>query len=378
MRALRTFWSGKKLLQLFIFALLMGNISLYCVGMTAKRQVMANAMTQHYKIYAAFLQAVERARKPATDPQQNIDMAEADISATDDSTTANPSPYWSALKEMRRQFPYYRVAMLVQGGVDADADKKIFEMLRTRPRGWSITDENDGWARSFYTLSAHNTAALQVVSYVKDDLNAWEKTALMIGVYSFALLLIFGWLSMRGYEETSNTSATTLAPVENAQAATTESAPRNEQLKEEIRRRLTLIQDVLREMDTAFAGMHQAIENLEKHKTSPDDGVLKTLDEMVAQVRLLAVNGSIEAARSADTYRVFHVIMQEINQLATHSRELMKTLTGQRPEMSLNEIREKLGELQGIMRSGITMSNHDGATGGEPRSGGVKSSRRAG
>ena len=104
----------------------------------------------------------------------------------------------------------------------------------------------------------------------------------------------------------------------------------NDQFKEEVNQRVRAINELAREMGAE-------IERLQAPVAQAHAETIRQLDEMAAQVRVLAVNGSIEAAKSPEAYRSFHVILQEINQLATQSRELLKKLGSTKPEGGASE-----------------------------------------
>lgn len=299
---LKTFWTGKRFLKLLIFALIMANVTMYCVGVLARRQVIESAITHHNKVYTTYLQYVERYRK----------MSES----TDKELPSGVSHYWLALREVRKQFPLFKLDVVLQGNAVGERDRKILEIFKNKPRGWSLTDETEGWARTFYVLPTKNISAFQAVSFVRDDLSAWEYTAMLIGGYSFVLLIAFGWFWTRGFDE-----------------------PQSAANEKEIQTRLAAVGAVVDEIGAVINELRVALEK------APDSEVVNTLDELASQIRMLSVNGSIEAARSADTFRVFHVMMQEINHLATQSRELLKTI-------DLGEVRSKIEAIDAALKSG--------------------------
>ncbi|MBI3555328.1 MAG: methyl-accepting chemotaxis protein [Deltaproteobacteria bacterium] len=320
---LKTFWTGKRFLKLFIFALLLGNITYYCVWMLARRQVVTNAANHHSKVYNAYVQAVERARKsPVPEAQGAPGVPAGEAVAPDGATSALSaiSPYWGGLREVRKQFPHLRVAVVLQGTVDGDRDRKVLDVLRTRARDWVYNDTQDGWARSFYSLPTKDASAFQVVSDIRDDLAGWETTAGVMGGYAFILLFAFGWFWTRALDEAGQ-AVPVIKFLNQASQATGEVAV----VLAELQREMAAI-----EASDAAGGLN------------PD--VIKAIDDMTSQIRLLAVNGSIEAARSADAYRVFHVLMQEINQLATQCRAQLKNVDAGKG--SYSGVRRKLDQLQ--------------------------------
>lgn len=298
---LKIFWTGKRFLKLLIFALIMANVTMYCVGVLARRQVIDNSINYHNKIYMTYLQYVERYRKMSESGEKEL--------------PSGVSHYWLALRELRKQFPLSRLNVVLHSTAVSDRDRKVLEVFKNKPRGWSLTDETEGWARTFYVLPTKNISAFQVVSFVREDLNAWENTAMMIGGYAFILLFAFGWFWTRGFDESSNA--------------------------QEISARLAAASAVVDEIGVVINDLRIALDK------APNADVVKTLDELASQIRMLAVNGSIEAARSVDTFRVFHVMMQEINHLATQSRELLKNI-------DLSEMRQKIDAINIALKSGPT------------------------
>ncbi|MBI3541849.1 MAG: methyl-accepting chemotaxis protein [Deltaproteobacteria bacterium] len=349
MHTVKTFWTGKRFLKLFIFALLLGNLTFYCVGMLAKRQVVANAVSRHNKIYTAYLQAVERARKGGTDTETLGDApgeAAKPATPTGAATAAQPgpvvgpapapttavappkaapiSPYAIALHELRRQFPYYKVDVVAPGTPEGERERRVIEVLKTRSSGWMVSDSQEGWARSFYVLPTKTVAALEVQSDVRDDFGAWETTTAIIAGYAFLLLLAFGWFWTRALEDSNS-------------ATIGEGTP-------EVRRKIAAIQGVTAEVGNVLGEVKAELAALQARQGGAAPEALRNIDDLAAQIRLLAVNGSIEAARSADTYRVFHVLMQEINQLATHLRAQLKGV-GQESD-GFTGLRSRIDELQ--------------------------------
>ena len=316
---LKTFWTGKRFLKLFIFALLLGNITYYCVWMLARRQVVTNAANQHTKVYTAYVQAVEHARKAPEGDAAVIDPISGDEATK---SLISVSPFWGALRDVRRQFPHLKVNVVVQGTVDADRDHKILEVLRNRARDSVYNDTQDGWARTFYSLPTKNTAAFEVVSDVRDDLSSWETTAGVMGGYAFILLFAFGWFWTRALDEAGQAGSI--------------SAP--------VRTKINGLQQATFEVGTVLNELQNELASIETNATGVNPDVVKAIDDMTSQIRLLAVNGSIEAARSADAYRVFHVLMQEINQLATQCRAQLKTVDGSRGAFS--GMRRKIDQIQ--------------------------------
>lgn len=349
LHTLKTFWTGKRFLKLFIFALLMGNVTLYCVGIVARRQVMTNSISHHNKVYTAYLQAVERARKVVSIPQPGAPSPEASGEGeltkpeSENAEARDPkpsvSPYWVALRDVRRQFPFYRLNVALQGATDGERDKRVLDLLKNRPRGWNLTDETEGWARTFYVLPTRNVAAFQVVSYVRDDLNEWENTAILIGIYAFLLLFAFGWFWTRALDDSA--------------AAVPDQPFGSSGYRAEMRERIAALGAAAREMESVLGELLRSVDEAERAIGElAGSGAVAALDEIVAQVRLLALNGSIEAARSPEAYRVFHVVMHEINQLATQARDLLKGVAERSvPAEGFAAIRRKIRDAQRLLPS---------------------------
>lgn len=290
--------AGKRVFRLFGLAFLMAGATYCCVVTLAKRQAVSSAASRHGKIYLSYVQAVGRARKNSPDAAADGAAAAADPSM------AGISPYWLALRDVRREFPSYRTNVLLQDTPDGDRERKILETLKNRPRDSMVSDEENGWARSFYALPTRNTAVLQVASDVQEELSGWESAALVIGACVFVALFAFGWLAMRVLGAARSEPQLAVQP--SAVAGFRETTEQ--------------IGGVIAELQANLAA-------LERRPPPIRIEVAQELDELAAQIRMLALNGSIEAARSPEAYRVFHVLMQEINHLATHSRKRIKELS---------------------------------------------------
>lgn len=91
----KKFWTRKRLLKLFLFALILANISMYCVGILARKQVLNSTVSMHQKIYTAFMQSVEAAKLTRNKENQSI------------------SPYWVALADIRKQFPFQKLNIVL-------------------------------------------------------------------------------------------------------------------------------------------------------------------------------------------------------------------------------------------------------------------------
>lgn len=328
MHTLRAFWTGKRFLKLFLFALLLGDLTYYCVSMLAKQQLIHNVVRRHDRIYYSYLQVFEQLRRlPSTEssvtasaPAQAAKDSGADPSLGGDQAN---SAYWSALRELRRQNPQMRLDIIVQGTVGAEREARVMEALRAHMRDWLVTDEREGSVHSFYLLPTRVFAAFQVTTDAREDFAAWERTSIVMGGYAFILLLAFGWFWTRALDEGDVASRVS---------------------KDKIRE----IYRVMSEISAALEGLQNSLADLEREQGRGIGERLRGLNDNLAQIRLFAVNGSIEAARSAETYRVFSVLMQEINQLATSMRDQVKALDDGRGgvAVSTSELQSRITQLR--------------------------------
>lgn len=310
-RTITGFWNKKRFLKLLVFALLMGNVTFYCVEQLARKQVLISANQHHVKIYTAFMQAIERTHRS--------NRGEATPSYTD------------ALYELKKQFPFHRMNVLTQDDARFEKDKRTLEMLKNRPSGWSLITEEDGWASTYYSLPA--AAALEVTSYIRDDDKAWQWMAGVIGGYAFFLLLAFGWFWTRA-----------LADAEAEAAA----AP------EFLKAKVAAMDALLAAMRSTLIEIRVSVDELERHHGAA--ATFEALTEITSHVQLLSINGSVEAARSAESYRVFHVLLEEIHRLSTEAATLLRDARAA-PDPGrgekLSEIRSKLRHLDEILRTDV-------------------------
>ncbi len=330
----KTFFNGKRFLVLCIFALIAGNITLYVTGYFSRKRVQENSTKQHLRIFQTYLETVEKHRRES----QPASIHE-DPSTSQQSPESEVSPYWKALVEIRKQFPQNKVSILIPESAQIDSDKKVFEILKNKPRGWQFTDESDGWARTFFVLPTKNATALQVIAYIKDELQEWQNTALLLGVYSFVLFLFFGWFWTRAG---GSSIGNKLLNIEEHTS------------KDLVQKKIQAIQMVFEEMSHTVFQVKSSLEHLGKSTNQTQKAIFDTIDEMILQIKNLTVNGLIEAARNAESYRVFHVIFDEISLLAVNARDLLKQLLPQ--ELNIGPLKEKLDEISALTH-GILIEN---------------------
>lgn len=286
-------WGGKKFLKLLVSSAFFAGVTWVCINAVARKQVIANAVGRHHGAYTAFNGYLEKSKQQAS-------------ASTEEPKKKASAHYWAALNEVRKLYPEYRVEIIVQPKTDspATASAEIWEKLRSRPFGWLVADEAGGWARSFYVLPTKNTAALWISSDVSVELAGWKVPLALFSLYVFSMLAAYGWLWAQRESEAA----------ERIVAAQ----------REEVLKLVAGMQQTLGEFEAVLGDLRSNVAVLELRGPFPNGDAFKSLEDLIAQIRVLAVNGSIEAARSAESYRVFHALMQEINQHATQARETIK------------------------------------------------------
>lgn len=288
-----------RFLKVFVSALVIGVLTGGCVRMLARRQVLNSATSRQGKIFTEFMQASERNRKslPTLNVQTGQESATSETAS--EPTASSESPYWAALREVRKQFPYFSINLVLQGTPDGDRERTVLEVLKSRSREWAYNDEREGWARTFFVLPTRNTAALHVQSDVRDDLFAWDVTAGLLGFYVFGALFTLCWVWSGG-------------------------SPSNLAFRRDINRTVQAFHKTTVDVGHTITDLKANLLQLQLRQTGVGSEKLKNLDDMAAQIRLLAVNGSLEASRSPENFRVFQILMQEINQLASQIRSELK------------------------------------------------------
>ena len=126
----------------------------------------------------------------------------------------------------------------------------------------------------------------------------------------------------------------------------------------------------------AMGRMVEAIQSI-KDASDKTAKINKTIDEIAFQTNLLALNAAVEAARAGDAGRGFAVVAEEVRNLAIRSAVAAKDTSAliedsqQRASQGvavseevgrlLNEIRDTVGEVNGLMRgvSAASKSQHE-------------------
>lgn len=75
--------------------------------------------------------------------------------------------------------------------------------------------------------------------------------------------------------------------------------------------------------------------------------VMTDIARIADQTRILSINASIEAARAGEHGRTFHVVAQEVQQLADHTRTSTRTIEGR-----VQAIRENVGHVAALVADG--------------------------
>jgi hypothetical protein len=287
----RVFFSGKRMLVLLIFALLFGNISFYLVDRAANRQIEKSFTLSHAKVYQSYLQFVERAKKEINLSNNGPQPYTPGVGTN----TLSQSPYWLALREMKKTFPQHRINVVLENSLETDVDRKLFEVIRNKPKGWTTNVEVDGWIRSVYVLPTRDIAALEVVSYLRDEVTAWQDVSIFSSLFGFTLFFAFGWFWTRSLQHTAGDVRVHLKGLG--------------QTSQQIGDLLTKTEHILRGLANGATANNQPAMNLQD------------LRDALNQIKLLAVNGSLEAGRSGELGKMTLLIMSEINHLANTAKE---------------------------------------------------------
>lgn len=306
-QTLQRHWTGKRLLVLAIFALAWGNVVCYSVGFFARRNFLETVVNQHQKTYSNFIQTLDRS----------------------DSND-------EAIGEIQRQFPQYKIEVIENESAVGSDEKEVLTFLKNRPKGWRHTEEVDGWARSFFVMPQSNDeeslTAFRVVSYVRDDLQNWQKLAINLGIYSFFFFVLFGWFWSRAVDFTAQ-----------------KSLEEEQRRVGEISQKLVALNRIAEEIGKVVGELRVAVQRVEVLAGGSQTGVVHALEEISGQIRLLALNAAVEASRSPESYRVFGVLTQEISALSERSRELLTKIGSRGYDMSV--VRQKLERVDAIMSS---------------------------
>jgi hypothetical protein len=99
----------------------------------------------------------------------------------------------------------------------------------------------------------------------------------------------------------------------------------------EVTGRMEALRERTRSIGAAMAGAARAA----AEQVGKTDDVIKTVQEISQQSRMLAINGSVEAVRAGEHGRAFAVLSREMLELAEHARS------------SAGEIQATLGEVRG-------------------------------
>ncbi len=102
-------------------------------------------------------------------------------------------------------------------------------------------------------------------------------------------------------------------------------------------------------MGPVIEEMKSALEELERRSHFADSPLVRSLEDVAGQIHLLAVNGSIEAVRSAETQRVFQSLMQDMNQLAMKSRRIIGKLKNEDRQF-MSKMHQKLAHFENTLK----------------------------
>ncbi len=303
--AISRFVNPKRFVMLSFFALLAGYSTTAMVQILATNQVRGSARLQHAKVFLAYERAVERHRKLLGTAQEGMQIQNM-VSALNSERAVAPrtpeaSPWWLGLHDVRKEFSSLRIGILVRNAQSSPDALHLLERVQNKPRGYSASDEEKGWNRSFFLLPTRNAAAFTVSSYVKDEVGFWKEGALKVGLCVVMLFLAFGWFWTRAQGDI----------VMN---------------KTDIVARVGAMRMVADEMGLCLKEIQAAMAELKTDREQSGGALSRGIAECVDHIHLLAVNGSLESLRTAETQRMFHGLLQEINQQSLKCKRLAAKL----------------------------------------------------
>lgn len=319
--ALRRYVDPKRSVLLLLFSLLCANVIGFLAQWMAGQQVSASARATHARVYAAYEKAVDRNRRLVGTAKQGLQIqnmlsnlnggheGQAGQQASAHGTPEKPapaasSPWWMALQDLKKEFPSLRIGIIVKS--------PVLDSIKNGPRGFTVSNDDSGWARSYFLLPTRNAAALTVSSFTKQELAYWRDQSVRLGIYTFLIFMAFGWFWMRALQDSENRAA---------------ALPREQQAL--VAAKIAEIRATLAAMATLTEDLRHGVRDAERVADLSTNPILKGIEESVNHIHLLAINGSLESLRSPDAQRVFHELLQEINQLSLKSKRLIGKLEGQ-------------------------------------------------
>lgn len=302
---LSKFWNGKRFIILAIFSLMAGNIVAYVVGSLAEKQLRETTVVSHGKIFSLFNELLEQEKKtttttlPVSDAVNTVAQNDALSPDFEPSLTAS---FWGALKEVRKQFPSNKAGLITDATADNEREKKILTLLKNRPKGWKFTELEDGWLRSYFVLPTKSVSSFEVVSYVRDELQAWKSTAVWLGLFTGLIFLAFGWFWSRALDQ----------------------RPVNAVAFAHVDERIEGITRVIHEMGVVLVEMEVSLEQAQRSSFILPTEKATQIAEYLSQMKMLVVNGTIEAGRTNGAGKIFVTIFQELAKSIESTRVLLK------------------------------------------------------
>lgn len=302
-QTLSRFWNGKRFIVLAIFALLSGNIVAYVVGAAAEKQVKDAALGAHGKIFSVFNEVIEQEKKATPATPESMSTVSQNDALNPDFEPSLTASFWSALKETRRQYSNFKTGLITEASADNEREKKILSILKNKPKAWKFSELEDGWLRSYFVLPTKTVSAFEVISYVRDDLQTWKSTALWLGFFAGFIFLAFGWFWSRALDQKHH-------------FASYENLPTDEKISN--------IAGVVQEIASLITQMETDLELTEKSVFILTKDKANQISEGLSEIKMLILNGTIEAGRNAAMAKTFLPIFQELGKSIEKARQQLK------------------------------------------------------
>lgn len=119
----------------------------------------------------------------------------------------------------------------------------------------------------------------------------------------------------------------------------------------EVTSRMDAVRERTRGIGETMAGAARAA----AEQVGKTDAVIKTVQEISQQSRMLAINGSVEAVRAGEHGRAFAVLSREMLELAEHARASAGEI-----QATLGEVRASIERLTGAMAESNAVASEQG------------------
>jgi hypothetical protein len=340
-KSLGRYTDPKRLVMLLLFSLVAANSVYFSSNEAAKTRVSQNAQLTHFKIYRHYELAVERHKKKLEVLNQGNQLQSA-IKSLNDGSQENEdvqlkskpaaSSWWLALNDLKKEYPDKKVTILVKNAGNTAKDKNILESITNKPRGFTITEQDADWVTSHFVLPTKNLAVISINSYVRDQLQSWNSFSMQLSVWVFILFMVFGWFWTRAQEDANALSDRV-----------------KREMQEHIHEKLQLIKEVISKVDSILRNTTESLDGLYSENQSNQGELTKNLEEVLNQIHLLAINGTIESLKNEVKSTLFQGLLQEINQNALRAKRLLES----RPNMQMSAVRKvqrQISEVQEVIK----------------------------